>query len=470
MNEKFTIIVAVIKDNNGIGKISTIPWSKTPEGKYDLKMFRQITMNTDGLPNVVIMGRKTYESIPVKYRPLPGRLNCVISTTMQTTDDIRVYSSFEMCLNHLYLKHNYNKIFVIGGGKIYAEAINRKDCECIYLTELDLDYPDCDTFFPVIPNFYKVKSRESVENLKLNFLTYENISDPDSDECEYLHLISEILKYPLRSNRTSIKTRSVFGRQLKFSIRDGIFPLLTTKKMFYRGIIEELLFFIRGDHDNRKLQSKNVHIWDGNTNRDYLDKYNKQHIQTNDLGLAYGVQWRAAGAPLKDIDTDYKGSGVDQLRNTIDLLKNDPSSRRIIINSWNVQCLDDMALVPCHILYQFYVDFEHNELSCMMTQRSADTFLGLPFNIASTALLTHIIAKTCDFNPGEIIINTGDTHIYENHIEQAKIQLNRSPYKFPKLEINKNLNDVSDMESLQFEDFKIINYNSYPGLKASMVV
>lgn len=283
-------------------------------------------------------------------------------------------------------------------------------------------------------------------------------------------MLREILQSgEVHSDRTGTGTRSVFGRQLRFDIRNGVFPLLTTKKTFFRGIVEELLFFLRGDHDNRKLQAKGVHIWDGNTSREGLDKNGLTHLQTHDLGLAYGVQWRAAGAELGDIDTDYRGKGIDQIRNVIDLLRNDPNSRRIIINAWNVPQLEDMALPPCHALYQFYVN-NQNELSCMMYQRSVDLFLGNPFNIASTALLTRILAKVSGLEPGEIIISMGNTHIYENHLDQVKRQLERIPLKFPTLDIAKPLNSIEDIEALQFEDFDLKDYHCWPGIKAPMAV
>ena len=198
-------------------------------------------------------------------------------------------------------------------------------------------------------------------------------------------------------------------------------------------------------------------------------KANNKRLEEHDLGLAYGVQWRGAGAPLGNIDEDYRGKGVDQIQEVIDLLKKDPDSRRIIINAWNVPYLKDMALVPCHIMYQFNVK-NGKYLNCMMTQRSADMFLGEPFNIASTAVLTRIMAQVVGLLPGEIIINLGDAHIYKNHIEQVKTQLERIPMHFPSLTISKTLDNIEDIENLQFEDFILKDYNSWPAIKAKMAV
>lgn len=454
----FSIIVATDK-NGGIGKDNSIPWSGTEEFKEDIANFKRITTaNDSNQQNIVIMGRKTFESIG---KPLPNRINVVI--TRSTIDVITTYKNLSECLNNVYKNYKQSRVFVIGGEQLYKEAVTRYDCRYIYLTKLNSTY-DCDRFFTV-PNYYNLIHGKG--NGKIEYITYLQ-ENKISDEHQYLDLLSETLNNgTFKENRTGIPTYSVFGRQIRFDLTGGLLPLLTTKKVFYRGVVEELLFFIRGDHDNRKLKDKNIHIWDGNTSREYLDKYNKQHIQTDDLGVAYGVQWRSAGAKLESIDTDYRGKGVDQLAMVIDMIKTDPNSRRIILNAWNPEYLDDMALVPCHIMYQFVVN--NNKLSCMMTQRSADLFLGLPFNIASTATLVHIIAKVCKLELGEIVINLGDAHIYNNHIDQVKTQLLNGLYRFPTLVIDKYLDNINDIEDLAWEDFKVNNYYSNPRIKADMV-
>jgi dihydrofolate reductase/thymidylate synthase len=473
--KKFSVIGAMCKKNRGIGWKNTLPWTKTNSGKEDMKYFTKVTSFSK--KNAVIMGRNTWESIPKKYRPLSGRHNFVVSRSKGS--DIGKYvqgawffKSLDRTLDSIYNnkleKLDIDNAFVIGGQQLYEEAIQRKDCEKIFLTEIEKTYK-CDTFFPTLPPEFKVTKETFGKTSSAKFLVYQNMADPDSEEYRYLELLKEILKDGETSNdRTGTGIKSIFGKQLCFSIENGTIPLITTKKTFFRGIVEELLFFLRGEHDNRKLQEKNVHIWDGNTSREYLDRSQKQHIQTNDLGLAYGVQWRAAGAKLGDIDTDYRGKGIDQVANVIDLIKNNPTSRRMIINAWNVPQLKDMALVPCHTMYQFYVS--QGKLSCMMTQRSADMFLGVPFNIASTATLTHILAKTTGLKTGDIIINFGNAHVYNNHTKQVLRQLERKPMKFPTLKINKELNNITDIEKLEFKDFELSKYHCHPGIKAQMAI
>jgi dihydrofolate reductase/thymidylate synthase len=515
LSKKFSLISSVTKSSRGIGFKNTLPWKNTTGGKEDMAYFSNLTKMTNNphSQNAVIMGRNTWESIPDKFKPLPNRLNIILSKTlpiiwhtvskgkeydmvpclMENNRQILnayVYPNLDSALEYCYnsLTYNYNdtdriqQIFVIGGDQVFREAISRDDCQQIFLTELDdTSLPNnvnngspytCDTFFPELHKGFKLINSYNVDSCepKITFKRYQNMYDYNSQEFGYLNLLKDIMTNGEdHSDRTGVGIKSVFGRQLRFSLSNGVIPLMTTKKTFFKGIVEELLFFLRGDHDNRILQNVGVHIWDGNTSREYLDKYNKHHIQEHDLGLAYGVQWRAAGAKLGNIDTDYRGKGIDQIADVIKQLKETPDSRRIIINAWNVAELEDMALVPCHTLYQFYVS-KNRELSCMMTQRSCDVFLGIPFNIASTAILTRVLAQTCGMIPGEIIINLGNTHIYNSHYEQVEKQLQRIPYKFPTLDITKNLETLKDIEQLTFEDFKLNDYHCHPGIKADMAV
>ena len=468
---EFSIIAAFVKGTRGMGYKNKLPW-RIPE---EIAYFKKITMSEHTYGNnCVIMGRKTWESLPLKYRPLPNRTNIIVSNTMISPDpNVFVVPTFEKALSLAPCTN----VFVIGGQRLFAEAIVHPLCKTLYLTEIDLIESEnnkaieCDVFFPSVPCFFKLSKNETVcqEKYKLEFKKYSNVSHPSSEEHAYLNLLKEILNYgEEKVDRTGIGTISVFGRQLRFSLMNGVIPLLTTKRVFWKGIVEELLFFLRGDHDNRKLQKKGVHIWDGNTSLEYFKK-NNMPFEEHDLGVAYGVQWRAAGAKREFLETDYRGKGIDQIQEVIDLLKNEPTSRRIIINAWNVSALKDMCLVPCHMQYQFNVS-RGKYLNCMMTQRSADTFLGLPFNIASTALLTKILASVTNLTPGEIIINLGDAHIYKNHITQVQTQLERTPMYFPKLKIHKTLTNLADIENLSFEDFELLGYSSWPTIKADMAV
>lgn len=261
----------------------------------------------------------------------------------------------------------------------------------------------------------------------------------------YLDLLRHIRENgTIKSDRTGVGTQSVFGYQMRFNLQEG-FPLLTTKKVHFKSVIYELLWFIAGDTNVKYLQDHGVSIWD-----EWADK-------NGDLGPVYGKQWRSWPTP--------DGGHVDQIANLIDTIKNNPNSRRMLVCAWNVADVDKMALPPCHCLFQFYV--AEGKLSCQLYQRSADTFLGVPFNIASYALLTMMIAQVCGLEPGEFIHTTGDTHLYLNHLEQADLQLSREPRPLPKMVINP---DVKDIFSFKYEDFKLEGYDPHPAIKAPVAV
>lgn len=262
---------------------------------------------------------------------------------------------------------------------------------------------------------------------------------------QYLDLLDHILTRGVqKGDRTGTGTISCFGYQMRFDLSQG-FPILTTKKLHLRSIIHELLWFIKGDTNVSYLQEHKVKIWDEWARED------------GDLGPVYGKQWRR----WEGID----GEVYDQLTDVIQTLKTNPNSRRIIISAWNVSELKDMALMPCHCLFQFYV--ADGKLSCQLYQRSADTFLGVPFNIASYALLTMMIAQVCDLEVGEFIHSFGDVHLYNNHIDQAKLQLERMPRQLPKMKINQ---DVKQIEDFKYEDFELINYEPHPHIRAAVSI
>lgn len=261
----------------------------------------------------------------------------------------------------------------------------------------------------------------------------------------YLDLLDHVLTHGIEKNdRTGTGTVSVFGYQMRFDLEKG-FPLLTTKKLHLRSIIYELLWFIKGDTNIRYLHDNKVTIWD-----EWADA-------NGDLGPIYGKQWRAWGAG------DNKT--IDQLSDLIEQIKVNPDSRRLLLSAWNVGEINEMALPPCHILFQFYV--AGGKLSCQLYQRSADIFLGVPFNIASYALLTMMMAQVCGLKPGEFIHTLGDAHIYNNHIEQSRLQLTRTPRKLPTMRLNPDRNNIEDFV---FEDFTLENYNPYPHIKAEVSV
>ena len=276
---------------------------------------------------------------------------------------------------------------------------------------------------------------------------------------QYLNLLQKILdEGEVKEDRTGTGTRSFFGHQMRFNLNDG-FPLLTTKKIFFKGVVHELLWFLNGSTDNNELKDNGVHIW------------NEWEDESGDLGPIYGYQWR------QWLDQN-SGESIDQIQNVIDQLRNNPSSRRIIVSAWNVADLPDesispqdnvknnkMALAPCHALFQFFVS--QGALSCQLYQRSCDTFLGLGFNIASYSLLTHMLAQQCDLNVGDFIWTGGDVHLYLNHMEQAKEQLSREPYELPKLNIKRKPDSIYDYA---YEDFELVNYQCHPHIKAPISI
>jgi len=288
----------------------------------------------------------------------------------------------------------------------------------------------------------------------------------NSDEKKYLDLIKKVLEEgELRNTRNSV-TKSLFSEKLDFDISDSI-PFITTKKLAWKTVIKELLWFLSGSTDNKKLLDQDVKIWLGNSTREYMDSIGFTEREVNDLGPIYGHQWRHFNAEYKDQKTDYTDKGVDQIQQVIHLLKNDPMSRRIILTAWNPCQINQVNLPPCHMMCQFYVS-SNKELSCMMYQRSADIGLGLPFNIASYAVLTYILGKLTNLKPKKLSIIIGDAHIYENHIDALKEQITREPFEFPKLELNleKEYNKVEDFD---INDFKILNYKCFEHLKMQMV-
>ena len=262
---------------------------------------------------------------------------------------------------------------------------------------------------------------------------------------QYHTLLKHILETGTKKmDRTGTGTTSVFGYQMRFNLNDG-FPMITTKKVHLKSIIHELLWFINGNTNIKYLNDNGVKIWD-----EWAD-------ENGDLGPVYGKQWRSW--------TTRDGKVIDQLKEVIETLKKSPDSRRIIVSAWNVGELSEMALMPCHALFQFYV--ADNKLSCQLYQRSADVFLGVPFNIASYALLTMMIAQVCDLNLGDFIWTGGDTHIYSNHFEQVQTQLAREPKTLPTMKVNPN---VKDIFNFKFEDFELLNYEPYSGIKAPVAI
>jgi thymidylate synthase len=305
----------------------------------------------------------------------------------------------------------------------------------------------------------------------------------NKEEEQYLNLIREILDRGTWEEGRNGRTKSIFGSSMRFSLENGKIPILTTKKTAWKTCLKELLWFIRGETDNKLLQDQGVHIWDGNSTREFLDSRGLCHYDVNELGPIYGFQWRKFNAPYitnaekrtaktllgeyESYTNYYTKEGVDQLQQIIDALK-DPkqrTSRRLIMTAWNPCQLNDMALPPCHIMCQFNVH-DGNKLSCAMYQRSSDEFLGQPINIASYSFLTHLLAKHCGLEAYEFVYFIGNCHIYENAIDACKLQITREPFPFPTVSIKQVRENINDY---QVDDFIIENYQCHEAIKVAMV-
>lgn len=526
------IIVAVgnyiIGKGYPIGKNGKIPW----HNEHDMKWFKETTM---GHP--IIMGRKTFESIG---KALPGRINIVVSSSINDNyENVFVVDNVEGAIEHA--KSFDDEIFIIGGSSIYNYAINNELVDRIYIDFLSEEVNNADSFFSNIftnNNEWEEGEKIEIEPKKAYAITYTKMLGMNNhvDE-QYLNLVNDIIENGTEKDTRAGKTLSVFGRQLRFNLQEGL-PMLTTKKMFAKGVIHELLWFLKGDTNIKYLVDNGVHIWDDDAYRYFLEKtkgcsylnltkeqfleevknktdrwdlykkYYYNHLpeekkkvyipealndddeyRCGDLGPVYGKQWR-------------NWQGVDQINELINKLRTNPDDRRLMISAWNVGEIKNMALPPCHYACQFYTTKmtleerlswaeKHNintdiinenielldewgvprrKLSCMFQMRSNDAILGLPFNILSYSILTHMIAQCCDMEVGELIFSGGDVHVYENQVEiYEKEQKNRNPhmYSLPTLLLNP---DIKEIDDFKYEDIKIEGYKSYPSVKYPLSV
>ena len=307
------------------------------------------------------------------------------------------------------------------------------------------------------------------EENKISDNIFSNIKKVEHEEYQYLNIVQHILENGFWEEGRNGKTKSIFGNSMRFSLKDGKIPILTTKKTAWKTCLKELLWFIRGETNNKILKEQGVHIWDANGSREFLDSRGLFNYEEDELGPIYGRQWRQFNKPFfsKGQEDITKEEGIDQLQQIIDALK-DPkqrTSRRLIMTAWNPCQLHQMALPPCHILCQFNVH-DGNKLSCMMMQRSCDVVLGQPINIASYSFLTHLIAKHCGLQAYEFVYFMGNVHLYENAIDAAKLQITREPFEFPTLSIKQIKENINDY---QVEDFEIHNYKHHEAIKVAMI-
>lgn len=456
---KLNLIFAINKDYL-FGVNNELPWLHC---KDDMTHFNRITTDVFN-ENTLVMGRNTFESLNTK---LPDRKLVVISSSVKGDN---VYNNLEEFIKNY--KTN-NKIFIIGGKRLIEEVLTkyRVLVDKIYTSIVKTELKEIDTTNKIYLNKeiiepYLVNKREKKE---VDFYYYEN---KEHEENQYLDLLRKCLGGEYRKTRNA-NTYSYFSDRLTFDLKKG-FPLLSTKKMFVKGIFEELIFFLKGETDSKILESKGVNIWKWNTSKEFIEKC-KLPYEEGDMGPMYGWQWRHFGAEYKDSKTDYKDKGFDQIKEVISLLISDPFSRRILLTDYNPSQAKSGVLYPCHsIVIQFYCheELDKKYISMNMYQRSVDSFLGLPFNITSNALLLNLLCSTLnkltgnEYLPDKLNIIMGDIHIYEEHLEQVKEQLERIPYDFPQIRIKKSYDNLEDYK---WDDIEIINYQSHPSIKAQMI-
>ena len=459
----FNIIVAY-DNQNGIGYKNKLSWYI----KSDLNRFKTITTG-----HIVIMGKNTWESLSIK--PLPNRINIVISSTLNDDRPNKICKTLNEALNCEIVKNNESKdIFVIGGEKLYTEAICHKDCEKIYVTEVYKKY-NCDTFFPKIPKDFNVIFVDNFcyENeIHYRYITYAKNGDKwiNKEEETYTNLLYNIIDNgDKRIDRTKVGTNSLFGKTLTYDLRET-FPILTTRRQFLRGIFEELMFYLRGETDNNILVNKGINVWTKNTTREFLDNRGLDYKE-GDMGPTYGFNFRNFGANYLNCDTDYKDQGVDQLFDVIELLKTDPYSRRMIITLWDPKNNKKAALPSCLCWYQFHVSgSDSNYLNLQIYIRSSDYFLANNWNTCTGALLVHLLCNTTGlthYKPGELNVVMGDVHVYNNHVKSALEIKSRIPKPFPKLVIKNQLNYVTEFS---WDDIELIGYKPHPSVKVEMAV
>ena len=501
-------IVVATDSRNGIGHEGKLPWW-LPE---DMRRFRELTqcpLPSEIYPedstqaNIVIMGRKTWESIHPDRRPLKGRTNIILSRSI-TEDDLpsdggpdKVYivSSFASlhilpCLQRLAPPC---RKFVIGGASIYRHFLFKNIVSRIHMTRICGTFV-CDTFFPDIhcgdtafflDEITDQRIQQSTPDVRSQTPDVPDVSDSQScyeyrtytayhpaegacysEASQYQDMVRHILETGSnREDRTGIGTLSLFGVHMRYDLERG-FPLLTTKKMYMKAIVEELLWFLRGDTDAKQLEKKGVNIWKGNSSREYLDSIGLKDNREGDCGPIYGFAFRHFGAEYVHCDADYTGQGYDQVAEVLRLIREEPTSRRIMISLWNPCDLGRVALPPCHVLYQFYVEGDY--LSCSLYQRSGDMGLGVPFNIASASLMTYIFAHLTGKRPKTLVHTIGDAHIYKNHVAALGEQVDRRSYPFPRLDIRDR--GQTTVEDYCREDFSLRGYDSHASIKMKMAI
>lgn len=473
--------------------------------KKDLVFFQAITSTKNqNLHNIVLMGNKTYESLPANSRPLKNRINFILTRNKKLLTknitklslnklslDITYFLSLEDFIK-IYNRNPQLNVFIIGGSDIYNYFLSENALITptkLYITHVSnatFNKLDIDTHPTKFMNNFTDKYELIAysiqllqDSFKYRILTYKLAKKPTSNEYTYFNLINQIAENGImRTDRTNTGTISIFGARMKFDISKNI-PLMTTRQIPFRAIVEELLWFCRGDTDAKVLAARRVNIWNGNTSREFLDSHNLYSYPEGVLGPSYGHLWRHFGAKYyhefsdttKRPDNGSCVGGFDQLNNIIHLLKTDPFSRRILLVAWNPADLNKMALPPCHVTVQFYVEEIKNikHLSCQFMMRSSDVQLASTYNVTCYSILTYILALKCNMVPKDIIYVAGDAHIYKNHLNQALEQVSRSVRPNPKLYLDPSIKN-KDWSKITYEDFELIGYMPHKSIKMDMAV
>ena len=507
--------VICIDNKGGISKDGKIPWKITEDSVY----FRDIiSRKFDGKPNIIICGKNTFQQMGV----IKNHHMLVLSKTVEnTSDDVTVVSSINMALEYLNMYYTkFGKIYICGGKKVYDDFFDlthlypHKFTAKLYANILNTDYC-CDNHISnnltniIIQQYcgfnhiFNVQNKINYgielivkdlihdKNVKIIFLKPFNINNmlikSNNEEIKYLELMKNVLNAPKKVGRNGA-TRSLFGEMLKFKLNN--FPLLTSKRVYFKGVFEELMFFIRGDTNSKHLSEKNVKIWEPNTTTEFISQHGLDY-EEGDMGPMYGFQWRHFNAQYHGMHSKYDNKGFDQLKYVMNELKTNPSSRRIIMSTYNPIQASEGVLFPCHgigiVFNTVKVKTDETDetdetdkndntyyLNVMQLQRSCDYFLGVPFNIASYSLLVYMLCEVLNndieckykFIPGELTMSLGDIHLYEVHINEAKRQLARTPTDFPSLEFKTKIYNIEDFK---FDDIEIIDYNPCVEIKATMV-
>lgn len=445
-------ILAMTK-TGGIGisnkDCATLAWH-VPE---ELKLFKEKTDNS-----ILIMGRKTVESLPPIFYKANNRQIICVSSSKPVHVDVQTYQTVSQALEkaqEISLKEN-KKIFLCGGVSIYDSITTNTT---LHISVMKKDYETNVNLLSKTLNFIRsnfiVVEKKEYEDFTHYVLVYD-VNGSSNYESEYLTLLDNISNKGVVKFGRNGETLSIFHANLTFDLTKS-FPLLTTKKMFWRGIVEELLFFMKGETQTKKLEEKGVNIWKGNTCRQFLDKLGFNDREDGDMGPMYGYQWR-----------NFNGSGLDQLQNCIDLIKNDPDSRRILLTDFNPLQAHQGVLYPCHsIIIQFYVEGDYLDMFCY--NRSSDMFLGIPFNIASSSLFLTIIAKLTNKTARYFHLTLGDAHIYREHTLQVSQQFLTFKHKPPTVKILRDIKTLKDLNDCVSSDFYLNNYTSEPVIKAEMI-